>query len=214
MPTEFRSLLDPRGKPLSELIGQRVKMRCVGTLENGGTYSSTSSGIYLGIACDDETQEPMHLFGDGEINGIPQAEHGFPARETEPLTFNYGATELIRAFHAGEPFEIDGLPACPKCLNECGTWAEDGESDEPDQWQCTTCGASGIIGKPAVATVLTVQLAVTVRADLIHLGAEGIAQVLMAALHVGLEGAEDAGVKSPDPADVALVFVDNAQEAI
>lgn len=62
----------------------------------------------------------------------------------------------------------------------------------------------------AEPTVLTVQFAVTVRPDLAHLGAEGIAQAMLCALEVGLEGAEDAGVVAPDVADVALVFVDNA----
>lgn len=55
---------------------------------------------------------------------------------------------------------------------------------------------------------LTVALTVRVPADA---DAANIAQVIMAALHVGLEGAADCGIDAPDPSDVDLSFVDDAQ---
>lgn len=58
---------------------------------------------------------------------------------------------------------------------------------------------------------LTVQIAVTVTAEIENLTAEAVAAVVMSALHVGLEGAHDAGVAAPDPSDVELVFVDDAE---
>lgn len=151
--SEINALLEPLGKPLSELIGHSVRMRTTGKSTDGSKYVATFSGTYLGVARDDSTREPMHVFGGGDINGIAQGCHGFPALDAE-VTFEYGATELIRAFRAGEPFEIDGLPACPKCLAECDTYAsDDAPDDTADSWICTECGAHGTVGPRACEEV-------------------------------------------------------------
>ena len=38
----------------------------------------------------------------------------------------------------------DSIAPCPSCGNtDIGAWADDGESDSADWWECKRCGCSG-----------------------------------------------------------------------
>ena len=38
----------------------------------------------------------------------------------------------------------DSIAPCPSCGNDdLGAWANDGESDSADWWECSRCGCSG-----------------------------------------------------------------------
>lgn len=72
------------------IIGERVSYRNVGP-----TWASTGSGIYLGVALDEEDGVPYHYFIDGEINGHAQRSHGFPADPSTSTTTDLTPTALI-----------------------------------------------------------------------------------------------------------------------
>lgn len=122
--------------------------------------TATGSGVYLGVALDEEDRVPYHYFADGEVNGLSQGSHGFPAAPGTPLTTELTPTALIRGWervvwlHDGDVHEVqtneDGDELCPKCgHDDVATWADDGESDEADWWGCETfsggCGATGAV---------------------------------------------------------------------
>ena len=44
----------------------------------GPWYRATWNGVYVGIKADEDDGEMMHMFIDGDINGIKQPHHGFP----------------------------------------------------------------------------------------------------------------------------------------
>lgn len=73
------------------VIGERVTYRSVGP-----DWDATGSGIYLGVALDEECGEAYHYFIDGEVNGHPQRSHGFPAERGTPTTTDLTPTVLIR----------------------------------------------------------------------------------------------------------------------
>lgn len=63
--------------------GQFVTGTSVGTSRKTGRvrFTSTWSGVYVGIEASDHTGEPMHVFRDGEMNGIPQGTFAFPVNQ-------------------------------------------------------------------------------------------------------------------------------------
>lgn len=136
------------------VVGQRVRYSCEGV-----NWSSTGSGVYLGVALDEQDGVPYHYFRDGEINGHAQTSHGFPAGPGTPTTTELTPTELITGDRAvlvrrGEVHELrldaDGNVLCPMCgHNDVAMWADDGESDAADWWECETfsggCGTDGAV---------------------------------------------------------------------
>lgn len=74
------------------IVGQRVKVR-----RTGDDWESRSSGIFLGVALDEEDGVPYYYFRDGEINGTKQACFGFPAERSVPTTTDLTPTQLIKA---------------------------------------------------------------------------------------------------------------------
>lgn len=113
----------------SELkIGQRVNYT---TRASWG--EATGSGIYLGVALDEEDRVPYHYFVDGEINGHPQGSHGFPAAPDTPTTTDLTPTQLIR--QAQRPQTL--------VLVVRTVFAD----DEPDLVENGPCGARRALGK-------------------------------------------------------------------
>jgi hypothetical protein len=53
------------------------------------------SGMYLGVALDEEDGVPYHYFLGGEINGTPQGSHGHPAGSRSEVTTSKTPTALI-----------------------------------------------------------------------------------------------------------------------
>ena len=73
------------------VIGERVHYT---TEASWGT--ATGSGVYLGVALDEEDGVPFHYFVDGEINGHAQSCHGFAAAEGTLPTTELTPTQLIQ----------------------------------------------------------------------------------------------------------------------
>ena len=59
------------------VVGERVT-----GYGKGPGYRSTFSGVYVGIKPSEWDGEMMHMFTDGDINGIKQANFGFPVANT------------------------------------------------------------------------------------------------------------------------------------
>ena len=137
------------------VIGERVRYT---TEASWGR--ATGSGVYLGVALDEEDGAPFHYFVDGEINGHAQASHGFPAAPGTPTTTELTPSSLIREA-LGVVLVVDGVACafrsnddgdvlCPCCgHDDVGLWADDGEADDADWFQCEKfsggCGASGAV---------------------------------------------------------------------
>lgn len=99
MSHETHTMLYPLGHAAlsDDLVGQRVNLRSDGVTVSGSSYSALLSGLYLGVVRSDHTNEPMHLFVDGEVNGIPQTSHGFPALDwPDEWPTLKGSTEAVR----------------------------------------------------------------------------------------------------------------------
>lgn len=60
--------------------GERVRVITDGTAGHG-SWHAESEGTYQGVRPSEWTGEPMHMFTDGVINGVPQAIFGFPVAE-------------------------------------------------------------------------------------------------------------------------------------
>ena len=73
------------------IIGERASYEVIGPW-----YRSTGSGIYLGVALDEEDGVPFHYFVRGQINDHPQKCHGFPAATGTPTTTDLTPTDLIQ----------------------------------------------------------------------------------------------------------------------
>lgn len=54
--------------------------RCMG-VATGPDYSTPWDGYYVGEEASEHDGEPMHMFRDGHINGIPQAHMGKPVAQ-------------------------------------------------------------------------------------------------------------------------------------
>jgi hypothetical protein len=76
------------------LVGVRVSYFEIGRTD-GNEWKARGSGIFVGIARDEEERTPYFYFVDGEINGTPQRSHGFPAPYTFTVTTDRTPTELI-----------------------------------------------------------------------------------------------------------------------
>lgn len=241
---ETYTLLEPLGKPLSELVGKRVRVLIV------GARTSTASGIYLGVVRSDHDGQPMHLFADGEINGIAQRCHGFPALDwPDEWPTLKGSTYVMREWEthkaedevslyyvtgvAGETYPGDDYlrdtseAGCPLITDE----AEALETVrcaliESEGWPVAYVYRRDPGGMHSQVAVLTPPGAPAppedpnnVRTILVHLNvsvpvadhrdADEIAAVLMDALTVGLEGAEDCGVDAPSVGAVVMALAED-----
>ena len=133
---------------------------CVRYTTEASWGTATGSGVYLGVALDEEDGVPFHYFVNGEINGHAQPSHGFPAAEGTLPTTELTPTQLIRAALGvvlvvdGEAHEMkendEGDVLCPACgHDDVAMWADDGEADDADWFHCETfsggCGANGAV---------------------------------------------------------------------
>lgn len=139
------------------IVGNRVRW------ENRAT-GATGSGLYIGVALDEEDGVPYHYFVDGEIRGGAQASHGFPAEPGTPVTDARTPTDLIVAAETHDYLvrTSDGkihvptvqdvvvdtesgyhvrVLVCPVCKAEIeSSWADDGDADRADYWECCVTG--------------------------------------------------------------------------
>lgn len=167
------------------VYGQHVTGTSHGVRDNGSTYDGTFSGTYLGIVRSDHDGALIHLFVDGDINGIAQPSHGFPATAREA---DVGARALA---------------ALPGSTAAVIAWRE---AHGPT-------GPTGATGGPTGPTGQRREVLIHLNVDVPGWDtrtAEEIASVLMQALYVGLEGAADAGVDAPDPGMVELALAEEA----
>ena len=110
----------------------------------GPGWRATGSGTYLGVALDEEDGIPYHYLINGEINGHPQASHGFAAEPGTPTTTDLTPTLLITTALRGDGVE----PRSPADTTGCrGTAAESGTDGEraraSDDWPVADAGAAG-----------------------------------------------------------------------
>lgn len=231
------------------VIGRRVSGRTEGHhVGSGAPYNATWSGIYLGVVRSDHDGEPMHLFADGEINGIRQSCHGFPA-VGRSVTRPEGSTYVVREWetHKAEDevslFYVTGADGATYPADDyLRDMAGDGCPLITDEAEALETARSALIqsegwpvayvyrrdpgGMHSQVAVLTPPGAPTppedpsnVRTILVHLNvsvpvgdhrdAGQIAAVLMDALTVGLEGAEDCGVDAPDATAVVMALAED-----
>lgn len=88
------------------VIGKSVRYTTTGPWGD-----ASGSGTYLGVALDEEDRVPYHYFVDGEVNGLAQGAHGFPAKPGTPLTTPLTPTALIRGARKGG---LDVAPDDPR----------------------------------------------------------------------------------------------------
>lgn len=79
------------------IIGRKVRYSYTNA-DGCDIPSGSGSGIYIGVALDEEDHVPCHYFILGEINGLEQESHGFPCDDpTRPTTTDLTPTSLIQA---------------------------------------------------------------------------------------------------------------------
>lgn len=78
------------------VVGEHVRYE-----STGPDWTTCGSGIYIGVALDEESGLPYHYFVDGEIGGLAQTCHGFPAEPRTPVTTDLTPTELIHQQQRG-----------------------------------------------------------------------------------------------------------------
>jgi hypothetical protein len=97
------------------VVGEFVTGSSIGYHHATGreVFRSTFDGTYVGVQQPDEDEveeddaEPIHLFRDGQINGVPQTSHGFPVsqvaqRQTLTITATVDTADL-GAFLVDDP---------------------------------------------------------------------------------------------------------------
>ena len=67
--------------PGAPITGTTVNRRKNGTERVRGTWR----GVYVGVEPSAWDGEPMHVFRDGDINGVPQGSFAFPVERVETV---------------------------------------------------------------------------------------------------------------------------------
>lgn len=79
------------------VVGERVSFT-----RTGEWGSTTGSGVFIGVALDEEDGVPCYYFVDGELNGHAQRSFGFAADPGAEVTTALTPTMLIREAIGGD----------------------------------------------------------------------------------------------------------------
>lgn len=107
---------------------------------------SFSSGTYQGVRPSEHTGKPVHVFTDGEINGIPQGIHAFPAdQDHEVMDGRVERTERVVRTAPEDAVSLDGFIHDLWRGGNCSALVAEGVRDAQEtEWEVVVTDAGGL----------------------------------------------------------------------